>query len=175
MCQCQWRLAEAAHDDSIAEMCRCLYIEDPGQEVVPPDNIHTTLAVLRRSPDRGRAVILHVNGEICGYALLIAYWSNELGGDICQVDELYVVPQHRNHGHGSVLFADVERGGLWPGPITAIALGTTRGNFAARRLYVRLGFEDTGVAMIRRIRQGSLSAASGTRLQEGFRTRTSNV
>lgn len=153
MSQSSWRLAQAADDDSIAEMCRDLYLEDPGPSPIPPENIHVTLAILRRGPCRGRAVVLDIQGEVSGYALLIAFWSNELGGEICEVDELFVVPRHRNHGYGSALFAGIAQGELWPGAITAVALGTTRDNAAARRLYARLGFAEVGIAMIRRIQQ----------------------
>lgn len=145
-----WRIARVADDDCIAEMCRCLYVEDPGPSPIPPENIHNTLAALRRDPDRGRAVALDIQGKALGYALLISFWSNELGGDICEVDELFVVPQCRNQGHGSALFAAISQGDLWPGPIAAIALGTTQHNVAARRLYQRLGFAEVGASMIRR-------------------------
>ena len=151
MSQSQWRLAQGADDGAIAEMCRHLYLEDPGPSPIPPENIHTTLVTLRRSPDRGRAVVLDVQGKVSGYALLIAFWSNELGGDICEVDELFVVPHHRNRGHGSALFRGIVQGELWPGAITALALGTTRDNARARRLYARLGFAEVGVTMICRI------------------------
>ena len=153
MSKSTWRRAQAADDGAIAEMCGQLYVEDPGPSPIPPENIHATLATLRRSPDRGRAVVLDVEGEVSGYALLIAFWSNELGGDICEVDELFVVPEHRNHGHGSTLFSGIAQGALWPGSITAIALGTTRDNARARRLYARLGFAEVGVTMICRIQQ----------------------
>lgn len=153
MSQSRWRLAQAADDGAIAEMCQQLYVEDPGPSPIPAENIHATLETLRHSPDRGRAVLLDVQGEVSGYALLIAFWSNELGGEICEVDELYVVPEHRNHGHGSALFRGIAQGALWPGPITAIALGTTRDNARARRLYARLGFAEVGVTMICRIPQ----------------------
>jgi GNAT superfamily N-acetyltransferase len=153
MSRSKWRLAQSADDSAIAEMCRHLYLEDPGPSPIPPENIHTTLVTLRQSPDRGRAVVLEVQGRVSGYALLIAFWSNELGGDVCEVDELFVLPQHRNQGYGSALFAAVVGGELWPGPITALALGTTRGNARARRLYERLGFAEIGVTMICRIQQ----------------------
>jgi GNAT superfamily N-acetyltransferase len=153
MSQSSWRLAQVADDDSIAEMCRDLYLEDPGPSPIPPENIHATLATLRRRPFRGRAVVLDVQGKVSGYALLIAFWSNELGGEICEVDELFVVPQRRNHGYGNALFAGIVQGELWPGAITAIALGTTRDNAGARRLYACLGFTEVGIAMICRIQQ----------------------
>jgi ribosomal protein S18 acetylase RimI-like enzyme len=116
--------------------------------------MRATLAVLRRDPDRGRAVVLDVHRKVSGYALLIGFWSNELGGEICEVDELFVAPEHRNRGYGTSLFAAIAQGDLWPSPTPAIVLGVTPDNAAARRLYERLGFAAAGIAMVRRLPQG---------------------
>ncbi len=92
-----------------------------------------------------------MDGRSAGYALLVSFWSNELGGEICDVDEVFVAPGDRNRGWGKALFEAIERGRLWPSPIVGIALGTTPGNAAARRLYERLGFEPIGVTMVKRL------------------------
>jgi len=155
-----WRIALPADDDSIVEMCVRLFREDPGPLRVQAANMRATLEALRRDPWRGRAAVLEIEGQISGYALLIAFWSNELGGEICEVDELFVVPRHRNQGHGSALFRAIARRDLWPRAVAAIALGVTRNNAMARRLYERLGFAEVGAAMILRIEQGvTLTAA----------------
>jgi ribosomal protein S18 acetylase RimI-like enzyme len=125
-----------------------LYREDPGPEPVDPDHIRATLAFLGREPSRGRAVVL---GGNLGYALLIAFWSNELGGEVCQVDELFVRPEHRSRGFGRSLFDAIERGDVWPSPPVAIALGVTPNNARARRLYEAVGFEAVGTTMVRRV------------------------
>jgi GNAT superfamily N-acetyltransferase len=109
-----------------------------------------TLAVLRAEPWRGRATVLELDGRAIGYALLIPFWSNELGGEVCDVDELFVAREHRSQGHGRSLFEAIERGEVWPSPAVALALGTTPGNAAARRLYERLGFTAAGISMVRR-------------------------
>jgi ribosomal protein S18 acetylase RimI-like enzyme len=94
---------------------------------------------------------LEIEHQLSGYALLIAFWSNELGGNICEVDELFVVPERRNQGHGKSLFEAISERGLWPTPIAGIALGVTPGNVRARRLYERLGFRAVGISMVRRL------------------------
>lgn len=147
-----WRLAKPRDDDSIVEMCSRLYDEDPGILAVHPENMRATLRALRREPRRGRAVVLQIERQPSGYALLIAFWSNELGGSICEVDELFVVPEHRNQGHGKLLFEAISRGDLWPAPIVGIALGVTPDNVRARRFYERLGFTAVGISMVRRLR-----------------------
>jgi len=146
-----WRLAKPEEDDSLAEMCTRLYDEDPGALPVHPENMRATLQALRREPCRGRAVVLEVERRLSGYALLIAFWSNELGGHICEVDELFIVPVSRSQGHGKLLFDGISQGHLWPTPIAGIALGVTPDNVRARRLYERLGFRAAGISMVRRL------------------------
>lgn len=113
--------------------------------------MRATLRALRREPSRGRAVVLETESQMSGYALLIAFWSNELGGNICEVDELFVVPERRNLGHGKSLFEAILQGGVWPTPIVGLALGVTPGNARARRFYERLGFTAVGISMVRRL------------------------
>ena len=127
--------------------------EDPGPRPVPPAHVQATLATLRAEPYRGRAVVLELDGRVTGYALLISFWSNELGGEVCEIDELFVAPEHRSRGHGAALFAAVERGELWPSPPVAMALIIHDDNERARRLYERLGFDVSGISMVRRQRR----------------------
>ena len=146
-----WRLAKPEDDDAVVEMCMRLYDEDPGHLTVYPESIRATLQALRREPCRGRAVVLELENQPSGYALLIAFWSNELGGHICEVDELFVVPGHRSRGHGKSLFEAISQGDLWPTPIAGIVLGVTPDNVRARRLYERLKFAAVGISMVRRL------------------------
>jgi GNAT superfamily N-acetyltransferase len=82
---------------------------------------------------------------------LIAFWSNELGGEVCDVDELFVTREQRGRGHGRSLFAAITNAGLWPSPVVALALGVTPANARARRLYEQLGFAAAGVSMVLRL------------------------
>jgi GNAT superfamily N-acetyltransferase len=146
-----WRLAIESDDDVLVELCRGLFQEDPGPFPADARNMYGTLLTLRREPWRGRAVVLEIDGRVVGYALLVAYWSNELGGEVCAVDELYVARAFRGRGSGAALFEALERDDVWPTPFVAIALGVTPGNARARRLYERLGFAAVGVSMLKRI------------------------
>jgi GNAT superfamily N-acetyltransferase len=147
-----WRPATPNDDDAIVSMCLALNAEDPGPLPVPTDHMRRTLDVLRKKPDRGRALVLESEGAQIGYALLIAFWSNELGGEVCEIDELYVEPTHRGRGHATELIRDLARKSVrsFEG-IVALALETTPANVHARRLYARLGFQDVGVSMCLRL------------------------
>ncbi len=148
-----WRLATESDDEVLVEMHLGLYQEDPGPWPGDARHMRGTLAILRREPSRGRAVVLDVGRQVVGYALLIAFWSNELGGEVCAVDEIYVSRDHRGRGHGGALFAEIERGGLWPAPLVGVMLGVTSGNAGARRLYERLGFAAVGVSLVKDLRR----------------------
>jgi ribosomal protein S18 acetylase RimI-like enzyme len=149
----RWRLADERDDEAVVELCLGLYREDPGTLPWEAPRLRETLVALRREPWRGRAVVVDMGGLIVGYALLVAFWSNHLGGEVCEVDELYVRREFRGRGHGSALFEEIERGGdLWPAPPVAIALGITPSNTRARHLYERQGFLAAGVSMVKSLR-----------------------
>jgi ribosomal protein S18 acetylase RimI-like enzyme len=147
-----WRLANPTEDDAIVTMCLALNADDPGPVPVAPEQVHRTLGRLRAEPTRGRAVVLQMGDDIAGYALLISSWSNELGGEVCNIDEIYVKPDARGNGHGSALFAQLlEDRALWPTAPVALALEVSPENTRARALYHRLGFQERNVTMQRRI------------------------
>ncbi|NUP09293.1 MAG: GNAT family N-acetyltransferase [Polyangiaceae bacterium] len=146
-----WRLAAADEDEAIVALAHQLYAEDPSPEPVPDDHTRRTLAALRKEPLRGRAVVLASGDRIVGYSLLVSYWSNELGGETCEIDELYVAPDARGGGHGSSLLRMLADGcELWPRPAVALCLQVTPDNERARSLYRRLGFTDNKNTMMRR-------------------------
>jgi GNAT superfamily N-acetyltransferase len=147
--QAMWRIAAESDDEVLVAMCRGLHQEDPGPLTGGAGHMLDTLSMLRREPWRGRAVALDIGRQVVGYALIIAFWSNELGGEVCEVDELYVAREFRGRGHGTAFFEALERGELWPVPVVGVALGVTPGNARARRLYERLGFVAAGVMMVR--------------------------
>lgn len=146
-----WRAARSEDDQTIIALCTALYVEDPASAPVPRDHHIRTLAKLREEPARGRIVVLELDGAVRGYAFLISYWSNELGGEICTIDELYVAPPYRSQGHGSALVEAVEIDrDLWPGTPVALELEVTPDNARARTLYERLGFRTKRNAVLRK-------------------------
>jgi len=150
-----WRPARADEDELIVEMCLALNREDPG-EPVSAEQLRTTLAVFREEPTRGRAIVLAEDGTVVGYALLVSFWSNEYGGEICAIDELYVAPAHRNRGLGTSLFdAAANDRALWPRAPVALELEVSPDNARARALYERLGFRAKNQTLRRPLRGGS--------------------
>jgi GNAT superfamily N-acetyltransferase len=144
----RWRLAGPQDDATIVELCAALHREDPGPLPVPRAYVQRTLRMLRDEPWRGRAVVLQAD-DIVGYALLISFWSNELGGEVCTVDELYITEQARHQGFGTSLFECIVTGQLWRPIPVALELETTPANGRARSLYERCGFTGKNLSMRR--------------------------
>ncbi len=152
MLECRWRTALPADDEAIVALCQALNTEDPAADPVPAEYTRRTLDFLRRQATRGLALVLECDGGISGYALLIAFWSNELGGETCAVDELYVVPEHRGRGWASRLLRELaEPDHPWAFGAVALTVETTAGNHEARRLYARAGFGGSNLALRRRL------------------------
>lgn len=138
-----WRPADERDSDSIIAMCLALFTEDPGERPISAVQIGQTLRVFREEPTRGRAVVLDANGQCVGYALLASFWSNELGGEICTLDELYVQPAWRSRGYATKLVQILASGeGIWPRRPVALELESSPSNVRARSLYRRLGFSE---------------------------------
>lgn len=146
-----WRPARPGEDGLIVEMCVALNQEDPG-EPVSADQVRRTLAILRAEPARGRSVVAEVDCKVVGYALLVSFWSNEYGGEICAIDELYVAPSHRSRGIATALFRSIGANpSLWGRPPVALELEVSPANARARALYERLGFTSRNHTLRRRL------------------------
>jgi len=119
-----WRVAQASDENSIVSMCMALNAQDPGPTPVQPQQVRITLAKLRDEPGRGRALVCDIEGKTVGYALLISFWSNELGGEVCNIDEPFVAEQYRGRGLATALFNGLATAGasLWPNRPVALAL-----------------------------------------------------
>lgn len=146
-----------------------LYREDPSPEPISPEQVQATLQTLRNEPHRGLTVVLEVQGEVAGYAFLIRFWSNELGGEVVTIDELYVRPADRGQGQATTLLEELSGPeSLWPSPAVALSLEVTPDNHRARALYERLGFRGKNLTLRRRRGRGAAPAAPGTRGPRGI-------
>jgi ribosomal protein S18 acetylase RimI-like enzyme len=143
-----WRLASPADDEALVAMFIAFNGEDPGQLPVAPAHMRRTLTALRSEPQRGRALVLELSALPLGYALLIPFWSNEIGGECCVVDEIYVGPEARGRGYASALFSALRRPGpLWPSATVALVLEVSPKNRRAYALYRKLGFRGENLSM----------------------------
>jgi len=137
-------LSEPEHAPAVVEMMTALYAEDAAGHPVSASHFPETIGHLMNSPQEGRIVLFRESGTVVGYALLIPYWSNEFGGRIVFVDEIYVRPEDRNRGIATAFFETLRN--QRPFGAVALALEVSPENGKARRLYETLGFEGRELA-----------------------------
>ena len=131
------------HRDDVAKMMRLLYEEDRGDFDVDVSRFESSIAHLVSNSNAGQIVLFRRANQIQGYALLIPYWSNEFGGTLLCIDELFVEPNARSQGIARTFFRYLEK--EKPFNPVALALGVNPGNAKARRLYESLGFAELGI------------------------------
>ena len=135
------RFITVTSTDQLAEvvaMMRALYSEDEPASEADHRRFPSTVEYLIAEPHRGRIVLFTEGAALRGYALLIPHWSNEFGGTLLCVDELFVLPEARSRGisHTFFEFLTAER----PFDAVGLSLEVSPGNTRARRLYESLGF-----------------------------------
>ena len=155
-----WHQARDVDEPTIIEHMLALYAEDPAPAPVSAEQCARTLRRLRAEPVRGIALGLErarphresgsLDSSLDGYALLCSFWSNELGGEVCIIDELFVAPGARGRGAATELVQGLcERRWPWFRDAVAVELEVTPSNARARNLYERLGFRPSKNALMR--------------------------
>jgi len=134
-----YRTMREADQEVVKGMILAFYEEAGGGEFMNAGMVERTFGQLARHPDYGSVVVCEAAGRIIGYALLINFWSNEYGGIVLNIDELYVVPDGRGGGVGTAFIQHLAAGHL--GDFVALKLEVLPYNRRALRLYEKLGFE----------------------------------
>jgi GNAT superfamily N-acetyltransferase len=123
-----------------AEFVAALYVDDPGPAPMSLDRaLRQARRLLGDRPPAWAFLLRDADGESIGYCILAPFFSNEFGGEMLYLDELYVVPERRGRGVGSAALAAVRNWAEQRG-FVRLALEVNRGNPEARRLYERAGF-----------------------------------
>ncbi|MCI8589847.1 MAG: GNAT family N-acetyltransferase [Clostridiales bacterium] len=105
------------------------------------DASHLTAAFheLMRSDEYLECYILEYDGKTAGYALLCKSYSQEAGGMVLWIDELYVLPAYRSKGIGGAFFDFLfaQKGGQFK----RFRLEVEKDNARAAALYQKMGFD----------------------------------
>ncbi len=121
------------------DMCREFYSGDAVLHPVPEDYFERTFDTLMKSDTYASAYIIEEAGEKAGYALLAKTWSQEAGGIVIWIEELYIRPKYQDRGYGTAFFRFLERE-LGDG-VCRLRLEYEPDNLRGAALYRRLGFE----------------------------------
>ena len=136
----RFRQVKRADYSELRGMIHELYREDPSTKQISDKKISKTFRKLRDKPDKGKIVIFEDEKELVGYAILIPYWSNEYGGNILHIDELYVKADYRDRGVATSFLKQLVRRNH---DAVALQLEVTPSNTRALNYYQKLGFRKT--------------------------------
>lgn len=132
------RPIEQRDREAYTEMVRIFYHSDAVMHPIPDAYIDRTFEELMRSDRYAEARMLEADGEIVGYALLAKTFSQEAGGTVVWVEELYVKPACRGQGFGRAFLEQLAA--TLPPEVKRIRLEVEHENEGAVRLYESLGF-----------------------------------
>lgn len=120
------------------EMSNSFYNMGAALSNVPEEHFKRTFdLVVGRSP-YARGLMIQKEGVTAGYALLSFSWSNEAGGIVVWLEELYIKEAFRSEKLGTsfLQWLDTE----YIGKVGSIKLEVAPSNAAAQKLYERCGY-----------------------------------
>ncbi len=122
------------------KMCMDFYNTDGVDHSIPVSNMEKTFNLLMEGLDFAKAYVCEKNNKTVGYILLALTYSNEAGGMVVWLDEIYVKPEFRSQGIGSELIDFVIE--KYKNKISRFRLEITESNIGAKKLYLSKGFKD---------------------------------
>ena len=142
------RMIDDSRANQLLEMMHDLYSQEQPDPANQPtaERFASSIQFLLTNPERGQIILFIDQHTILGYAILIPYWSNEFGGTLLFVDELFVIASQRSRGIGRNFFDWL----LKEKPFSAVAcaLEVNPGNPRAKKFYESIGFEPRTYTMM---------------------------
>ena len=118
-------------------MAKDFYASPAVLENIPEENIVRSFEEFTGGTPFGDAFIFEESGKTVGYGVLAYTYSQEAGGKVVWLEEIYVCREQRGRGLGTE-FIDFVLENI---PAKRYRLETEPENEAAARLYIRKGFE----------------------------------
>ena len=134
------RIRKEDHDEFVA-MGREFYNSPAVLHSIPDENFERTFGLLMDSSSFADCIMFRDGDTVCGYALLALTYSNEAGGMVVWIEEIYVKPQYRGKGIGGAFFEYFDREYK---DIARIRLEIYPENKKAAELYRKNGFTELG-------------------------------
>ncbi len=102
------------------------------------ENMRATFQAVCDGTPYARGVIIEQQGKPAGYVLLSFTWSNEAGGEVVILEELYVAPEFRGQKMGSAVMDWLTD--TYGQKAMRLRLEVCKENVGAMHLYEKKGF-----------------------------------
>ena len=131
------RRYEASDRRTVTEMLDEFYHSPAVLHPIPRAHFEKTLNAAEAGNPCVRLYVIESGGRPAGYALLALTFSNEAGGDVVWLDEIYIRPEFQGKGLGNEFFDFFEKEFA---SAARLRLEVEADNDGAVRLYERRGF-----------------------------------
>ncbi len=122
----------------VTQYIKGLFLEDPTPQGMSDEKIKRTIRMLLKHKEKGTIMVFEGEKELLGYAILINFWSNEYGGNIVYIDELFVKKEWRGKGVATNFIQFLVKKRIKDA--VSLFLEVTPQNKGAEELYKRRGF-----------------------------------
>ena len=119
-------------------MVQEFYRTDAVDHEIPVENIENTFEELMRGDAYAEAYILEDHGQPAGYMLLAKTFSQEAGGPVVWIEEIYIRPEYQGKGIGSRVFKKLDA--MFDAGVYRLRLEVEKTNIRAVELYERQGY-----------------------------------
>lgn len=128
------------------EMTQEMYHSNAVLHPIPAEYCEKTFEELMRSEQYAFGFLIEYQERPAGYALLAKTFSQEAGGMVIWIEEIYIRPEFRSKGLGKEFFAYLHEN--MDESVVRLRLETEFENTKAKKLYANLGFEELEYAQM---------------------------
>ena len=124
--------------EAFYEMANAFYTSEAVHDTISPDFLRNTFdACINKSPFI-RGFLICCGDKISGYALLTFTYSNEYGGKIMSIDELFIKGEFRKIGLADYFISTILS--EYKQDISCIEIVVSKDNIAGMSLWAKHGF-----------------------------------
>jgi len=140
------RLATADEIDSLVEFNQAMAMETEGKRL-NPDTLKQGVSAVFPDDKKGFYVVAEEDGRIAGGLMVTYEWSDWRNKWFWWIQSVYVIPESRGRSVYRRLYEFVQQMAEEKGGVCGFRLYVERENERARRVYERLGMEESHYLM----------------------------
>ncbi len=127
------------HETEFYAMCREFFSSPAVCHKIKEEDMKTTFRLTQKDSPYLRGLMMTEDDKILGYVLLSFTYSNEVGGMVVWIEELFVKDAYRNKGYGKQALQWIIK--EYQATTKRFRLEVTEENEGAKKLYRFFGFD----------------------------------
>jgi diamine N-acetyltransferase len=141
-----YRMLQPADVPAFIALVTSCHSRGPHSLPTPQERILATFRELQRNKDRGTLFVFERDQALIGYCVLVTAWSNQLGGIVLSVDELYIDPRLDDPGIEPDFLQLLAK--VAPAEVRAIQVSADARDRRGLAAYRKMGFLDSGRSVL---------------------------